>query len=108
MPVHVMVAEADPLICEGLAESLGEEPRLVAYACIDAPEAALERCRELQPGVLLLGESYLAEMDLAAFSHQMDWGRALPVVVLGQGPDPDLLMRCLRSEERRVGKECRL
>jgi DNA-binding NarL/FixJ family response regulator len=94
--VHVVVAEPDPLICEGLAESLAEEPRLAAYPSPEPPEAALDRCRELRPSVLLLSEFYLPAMNLAAFGEQIDWGRGVPVVVLGSAPDPEKLMRCLR------------
>ena len=96
MRVHVIVADADPLTTEGLAASLREEPRLAALPSMAAPEQALEQCRQHLPAVLLLSDPWLEVIDLSVFCQSMDFGRPVPVVVLGAAPDPERALRCLR------------
>jgi len=96
MRVHVIVAESDPLVCEGLAQGLREEPDLVAFPSMGSPQAALERCRDYHPCVLLLDESFLETMDVLRFAAQVDHGRAVPVLALGCDGDVARVIRCLR------------
>ncbi len=96
MRIHVIVADADPLTSEGLAASLREEPRLAAFPSIAPPEQALEQGREHLPAVLLVSDWWLETVDLSTFSQKMDFGRPVPVLVLGAAPDPERALRCLR------------
>jgi len=83
-----MVAEADPLISEGLALSLHNEPHLLAYPSTDAGEA-LERCRKLKPSVLLIDEALLERLDMRRLAGES-------ALVLAPRPDPERLLRHLR------------
>lgn len=95
-PVHVIVAEADPLSCQGLAESLSEEPDLVAHPVTESLEEALHRCRDHHPCVLLISESDLEQIDTDYFAPLADYGRGVPVLVLGTAAEPGRMVRCLR------------
>jgi DNA-binding NarL/FixJ family response regulator len=95
MRVHVIVAEADPLTCEGLAESLCEEPRLSAYPCNDSPLAALDRARDYDPCVVLVSEAFLEKIDVLRFIAKADYGRGVPVLALGPPAEPERVIRSL-------------
>lgn len=94
--IHVIVAEANPLLSEGLARGLSEEPHLTACAAIGSPEAVLEQCRRLQPCVLLACEYFLARIDPQCLLEQVDYGRAIPVLVLGSATDSETTLAWLR------------
>ena len=96
MGVHVVVAEADLLISEGLAQGLREEPRLFAEPWAGSPLAALDRCRELTLCVLLLNEALFEHLDAASVSGRVDFGRAVSVLAVGLAPDPEKTICYLR------------
>ena len=96
MPIHVVVAEAGPLLSEGLVLSLREDPDLSACAAAGTPLEALEECRRRRHCVLVAGESVLEGIPPRRFRELADYGRAVPVLVLGLDPAPDRALSWLR------------
>lgn len=96
MAIHVVVAGTDLLVSEGLALALSQRAGLAACVAGSA-EAAMERCRQLAPCVLLADEAFLETTD----AHRRLWRaagkRILPVLVLGPDSKPDAVLYWLRQ-----------
>ena len=89
MLINVVVACCAPLVSEGIAQSLGDEPQFSARASTGSPQETLEECHRLSPCVLVIDESFVERMDAARFRDLVDYGRAVPVLVLGADTCPD-------------------
>ncbi len=94
MSIRVVVTEEDPLIAEGLARSLEEDQRITCVAA--ATGEALQRCRERQPCVLLIGEEQFDLLDVQRFNETAQGGRAVRALILGSTSDPGRGMSYLR------------
>ena len=95
MSIRVVVAEGDPLIAEGLAQSLNHDSDLQTRAVVE-PAGALEMCLEWRPCVLLVGEALFERMDPQRFLEVTGWGRVVQALVVGAVADPELSVSCLR------------
>jgi DNA-binding NarL/FixJ family response regulator len=80
--IHVVVAETDPLVCEGLAENLRDELHVLAEAVPDAVEA-LAAARRRKASVLLISDVLFGRLDLDRFPVAVDYGRSVRTLVLG-------------------------
>ncbi len=96
MPIHVIVSEIEPLLSEGLARGLRDEPHLAASAAAGTPRETLEQCRRSQPCVLLAAEPVLERVQPGYLQQQLDYGRAIPVLVLGPSLEPERVTAWLR------------
>lgn len=95
---------------QSLAQALRLEPGIDSYPASGLPEQELERCRQIQPCVLLAGEGFLEKADPRWFRKQVDCGRGVPVVVLGARYDPErvsfwLRLGCMGYVSREDGLE---
>lgn len=89
MLINVVVAYSEPLVSEGIAQSLGDEPQFVPRASTGSPQETLEECHRLSPCVLVIEESFVERIDVARFRDLVDYGRAVRVLVLGTDACPD-------------------
>ena len=97
MPIQVIVAEAGPLMSEGLALALSQEPDLTASTVAGSLPQVIERCRQLAPCVLLAAEPFLERTDLSRRLRPVHGAGAVPILVLGSAPDPDRVLHWLRQ-----------
>ncbi len=96
MPIHVIVAETEALPSEGLARGLQDEPHLTASAAVGTPREILEQCLQSRPCVLLAAEPVLQKIHPVHLEQQLDYGRAIPVLVLGSALEPERVRGWLR------------
>ncbi len=96
MPIHVVVAEAGPLISEDLALDLSEDPGLIACPAPASPPETFEQCRRSAPAVLLAAESFLGSIEPHRLREEMDYGRGVRVIVLGSSLGPEQALGWLR------------
>src|SRR5262249_43741419 len=96
MPIHIIVAETEPLLSEGLARALCNDPHLAASAGVGTPREILEQCSRSQPCVLLAAEPLLERINPGHLRQQLDYGRALSVLVLGPASEPERVAAWLR------------
>ena len=99
-PACVIVAEADPLIAEGLAQGLSQTPGLAARPLASSARHALEAARISYPAVLLVSEPLLQDLPSEELAQKLEGGRPVPVLVLGNAPDAGrtlhyLLLGCM-------------
>ena len=99
-PACVIVAEADPLIAEGLAQGLSQAPGLAARPLTSSARHALEAARISYPAVLLVSELLLQNLPSEELAQELGGSRPVPVLVLGNAPDAGrtlhyLLLGCM-------------
>ena len=99
-PACVIVAEADPLIAEGLAQGLTQTPWLTARPLASSAREALDTAQNSYPAVLLLSEPLLQNLPSEELAGKLEGGRAVRVLVLGNAPDTGrtlhyLLLGCM-------------
>ena len=103
MAKKVLVVDDEKLIVKGLRFSLEQDGMEVD--CAYDGEEALEYARNREYDIVLL-DVMLPKLDGFQVCQQIREFSNMPILMLtAKGDDMD---KILRSEERRVGKECRL
>src|ERR1700741_3454058 len=96
MLIDVVIAYSAPLVSEGIARSLRDEPHYMTRASTGSPQETLEECRRLRSCVLVIEESFIERIDASRFRGLVDYGRAVPVLVVGADTRPDDVSAWLR------------
>src|SRR5690349_25168137 len=94
--VRVLVVDDSALVRKLLSTMLASDPRIEVVGTAADPLIARDKIKQLNPDVLTL-DVEMPRMDGLTFLENLMRLRPMPVVMVSS----------LRSEERRVGKECR-
>lgn len=84
MSVRVVVVEDTTLAGQVLADALGREPGIEAWAMAGSLDEVVGRCRSLRPCVLVISDRIAESLDFQALGGSADAGAAR-VIVLGGG-----------------------
>ena len=108
--IHVLVVDDSAVVRQALSAILTQEPDIRVTVAQD-PIFALQKMATNRPDLILL-DLEMPRMDGITFLRKVMKEHPLPVVICSSlaARGTEIAMRALeeRSEERRVGKECRL
>jgi DNA-binding NarL/FixJ family response regulator len=96
MPIYVFAASSLELTGEAITQCLREQPDILARVATGSPQEVLKQCAGFHPCVLIIGDSFLDNIDPRRFRELIDYGRAISVLVIGSGGAPEEAMSWLQ------------